>query len=153
MAEIIRSEMKDACNIPDDEFIHYILDGLGSAYNAFVKHYRYGNETPNLAALKIRLLNVEKTVQQQDGAMGETAKALQAAHRYKPQPGRNYRGKQGSQPNRNKRVCRSRGKPGHVIARCPFKHSNDYKRGNGKPSSSQAFVTMLRSSVKLQPFG
>ena len=64
-AEILRAELKDACNedIPDDAFIHYIMDGLGNAYIAFVRQYRYGNEVLTLQELKNRLLHVEMTVQ------------------------------------------------------------------------------------------
>jgi hypothetical protein len=53
-AEILRTELKDACNetVPDDSFIHYIVNGLGSAYREFVRQYRYGNETLTLQELK-----------------------------------------------------------------------------------------------------
>jgi hypothetical protein len=75
-AEILRAELKDACDevIPDDAFIYYILDidGLGNAYYAFVRQYRYGNEVLSLQELKNRLLHVEMTVQQQDLCMGES---------------------------------------------------------------------------------
>ena len=75
-AEILRTELKDACNeeLPDDEFVYYIFDELGRAYDAFVRQYRYGNEVLTVADPKNRLLNVEMAVQQQDFMLGDSIK-------------------------------------------------------------------------------
>jgi hypothetical protein len=116
-AEILRTELKDVCNetVPDDAFIHYILDGLGSAYREFVRHYRYGNETLTLQDLKNRLLFVQMAVQHDDDdddlSESRPAYAYQVAARI----GRTsqYAGKNGG--------CHICGKYGHWKRDCPQK--------------------------------
>jgi hypothetical protein len=123
-AEILRTELKDACNesIPDDAFIHYVLDGPGSAYREFVRQYRYGNETLTLQELKNRLFFVEMTVQQNDDddfSESSPAYAYQVAARR----GRNsqYAGKNGG--------CHICGKYGHWKRECPQKKDCDTCKG------------------------
>ena len=66
-------ELNEACgeDIPDDAFIHYVLDGLGSAFNAFVTQYRYSNEVLSVQNLKNRLLYVEMQVKMDDFDLGD----------------------------------------------------------------------------------
>lgn len=82
-AEVIRSELRDACNedLPDEAFMHYVLDGLGNAYRTFVRHVRYANEVLSLEDLKTRLLNVEMTVKHDDGYAEDTTQAYHVTHR------------------------------------------------------------------------
>jgi hypothetical protein len=131
-AKILRTELKDACNesVPDDAFIHYILDGSGSAYRDFVRQYRYANETLTLQESKNRLLVVEMTVQQNDAALDESrrAHAFQVAVRNrKPQMRGNPRANRGSHDAKKNDACHICGKFGHWKKDCPQKKNAEEK--------------------------
>ena len=156
-AEIIRTELRDACNedIPDDAFTHYILDGLGRAYNAFVRQYRFGNETLDLADLKNRLLNVEMTVQQQDSQLSENyapARAFYAKDR-RPANGRraqggNSRSKANSHRKKKSGACHICGQFGHWKAECPQRADSErYKRAQNHSGPSVAYLALHSSPL------
>jgi hypothetical protein len=147
-AEILRTEFKDACNetVPDDAFIHDILDGLGSAYKEFVRQYRYGNKALTLQELKSRLLFVAVMVQHDDDnddddddlSDSRPAHAFQvAAQRGR---GSQYAGKNGA--------CHVCGKNDHWKRDCPLtKACETSKRPGDWPGTSVAFVAVHSRSI------
>ena len=76
-AERLRTELRDACNedMPEQAFIDYLLDGLGSAYSAFIRQIRYANEILELEALKPRLFAVEQRVNKDHNQPDDSARA------------------------------------------------------------------------------
>lgn len=157
--EVLRSELRDACgeDMPEDAFVHYILDGLGAAYDDFVKQLRYGTDAISLASLKTRLFNVEPTVKNQDYSKRhsqpcayQVTNSRKSSSRFRKSNAHSSRSnaqeqkskvpdKYDRKSNPRKGACHICGEYGHWANECPMKGSkHNYKRT--PPSSFMAQV-------------